>query len=59
MRLLNWEYGAKLSCPEEERVEIQPMGRGTTQACVSYSRCGEYAAQKLFEGGTNLKRVAR
>jgi hypothetical protein len=34
VRLLNWEYGARLCTEGEvgEVVEIQPMGRGTTQA---------------------------
>ena len=37
VRLLNCEYGAKLSFPWGERVEIQPIGRGTTQAfCVFF-----------------------
>lgn len=39
MRLLNWEYGARLSWPDLERVEIQPMGRGTTQAYTLGMEC--------------------
>lgn len=32
VRLLNCEYGARLSCPSLLRVDIQPIGRGITHA---------------------------
>jgi hypothetical protein len=32
VRLLNCEYGARLGVPVGDKVEIQPMGRGTTHA---------------------------
>lgn len=38
MRLLNWEKGARLSIPDGERVEIQPIGRGVTQDWLIVSK---------------------
>lgn len=35
VRLLNWEYGARLAWPALFLVEIHPIGRGTTQAWLA------------------------
>lgn len=44
MRLLNCEYGARLSMPDLLREEIQPIGRGTTHDC----RWSEHEIESLF-----------